>query len=392
MTPQFARVWIAGFLQELSYSLMVHFPGHLSELGATESRIGLVYAAASVVALALRPVIGKVLDHTRRRTVLLVVGVLNAGSLMMLTMFETLGGALVAVYVIHRFLQIVMFTAMLTYEADSLPERHRTKGLALFGLAGLIPIATGGALGDVVIGRVGFDGLFVAAAAAQLVSWALVWALPPLPDGARGVEPRRNFWAALAQRDLLPMWFMAILFGAGLETIFTFTRTMVDERRVGTVGLFFGVYGAVAIAGRVAASSRFDRAPQRALLVSSIAAIGAGIVLAGSATRLSTFMVAAALSGLGHGLSYPILSSQIVSRARAAERGSAIAIFTSIFDVALFTVTPLVGLTIDLSGYPAAFGGVGIAVVAGALVYAWWDRSLRPSPSPITPPSVPEAV
>jgi predicted MFS family arabinose efflux permease len=243
-----------------------------------------------------------------------------------------------------------------------------------------------------VIGRVGFDGLFVAAAAAQLVSWALVWALPPLPDGARGVEPRRNFWAALAQRDLLPMWFMAILFGAGLETIFTFTRTMVDERRVGTVGLFFGVYGAVAIAGRVAASSRFDRAPQRALLVSSIAAIGAGIVLAGSATRLSTFMVAAALSGLGHGLSYPILSSQIVSRARAAERGSAIAIFTSIFDVALFTVTPLVGLTIDLSGYPAAFGGVGIAVVAGALVYAWWDRSLRPSPSPITPPSVPEAV
>ena len=62
--------------------------------------------------------------------------------------------------------------------------------------------------------------------------------------------PRNSARAAFAQRNLLPLWFATLLFSIGLESLFTFTRTFVDERQVGTAGLFFAVYGVTAAVTR----------------------------------------------------------------------------------------------------------------------------------------------
>ena len=52
-TPIFTLVWIAGLLQEQAWSLMIHFPGHLTDLGASETRIGLLYSLSAVFGLLL---------------------------------------------------------------------------------------------------------------------------------------------------------------------------------------------------------------------------------------------------------------------------------------------------------------------------------------------------
>jgi predicted MFS family arabinose efflux permease len=372
--PNFPKVFAAALLQEVSFVLMVHFPGYLEGLGITESLIGVLYASAAVVALSFRPALGRILDLTHRRTVLLVTGLINASVVLALAATVAWGPLLWGLFLVQRVMQIALFTTMLTYGADSLPIEHRTQGLALFGLSGLFPIALGGVAGDLVIESFGFGSLFVLASAASVSAWLLVWRLPLLP--ILGRQPRRGFWAALAQRNLLPLWWITLFFSIGLETLFTFTRTYVADRGVGSTGLFFGVYGLAAASMRILGGRYYDRIPQRPLVVGALVAYGLGLALLAVAGSESVLVGAAVAGGAAHGVVFPILASQVVNRARTAERGSAMSIFTSIFDIALLMAAPVVGLLIDGFSYRLAFGAVSLALGGGAVVYALWDRRL----------------
>jgi MFS family permease len=375
--PNFPRVFAAALFQEISFALFVHFPGYLEDLGATAYLIGLLYGAAAVVGLLLRPALGRVLDLTHRRTVLLVSGGVNTVVLLALTLTSEWGLFLWGLFLAQRLLQIAIFTAMLTYGADSIPPKRRTQGLAVFGLSGLIPIALSGVLGDLIITSYGFVGLFLTAAVAEAIAWLLVWRLPTLP--VLGRRPRRGFWAAVWQRNLLPLWLAGLCFAIGLETVFTFTRVYVDARQVGTTGLFFGVYGATAAATRLLGGSRYDRLPQRPLIVLSILAYAAGLAL--MALAESAFMLGAAafVAGLAHGAIFPILTSQVVHRSRTAERGSAMSIFTSLFEVSVLLAAPAVGFLIDGFSFRVGFGAAALTLVLGAVVYAFWDARLAVS-------------
>lgn len=370
----FPRLFAAALLQELSFFLLVHLPGYFSQLGATEGLIGVLYASSAVLSLVLRPWLGRILDLTHRRTVLLVSAVINMGVILGLATTTEWGPYLWALFLVQRTIQIALFTTMLTYGADSIPLQRRTQGLAIFGLSGLVPIAVGGYAGDVLIASTGFDGLFFAATGVSLASWLIVWALPVLP--VRGHQPRRSFWAAFAQRNLLPLWFSTLLFAVGLESLFTFTRTFVDERQVGTAGLFFATYGITAAITRVAGGRMYDKVPHRPLLVSGIAAYGLGVVFMGLAQTVPILVLAGITIGAAHGAVFPLLSSEVVNRARVSERGSAMAIFTSIFDIALLAGAPAVGFVIEGFDYRGAFIGLGVTLVIGAVIYRQWDRRI----------------
>ncbi len=372
--PNFGKLFAAALLQEMSFFLLVNFPGYLETLGITESVIGILYAAGAVLALVFRPALGRILDLTHRRTVLLVTGALNAAVVLALAFTSVWGPLLWVLFLSQRVLQIALFTTMLTYAADAIPVERRTQGLALFGLSGLLPIALGGVVGDLVIDAFGYSGLFVLASATSLTSWLLVWRLPLLP--ILGHRPRRGFWAALAQRNLLPLWWVTLTFSMGMETIFTFTRTYVADRGIGSTGLFFGVYGISAAATRILGGRHYDRVPQRPLVVGALLAYGAGLALMATAVNVAMVVAAGICAGLAHGALFPILTSQVVRRARTAERGSAMSIFTSIFDIALLVSAPAVGGLIDGFNYGVAFSGVALVLGIGAVVYAVWDRRL----------------
>ncbi len=370
----FPRLFTAALFQELCFAFLIHVPGYFSNLGASEGRIGLLYSICAVASLLVRPLLGRILDLTHRRTVILFAGAANAVVVLVLATTETWGPYLWALFLIQRVFQLALFTTILTYAADSIPAVTRTQGLAIYGLSGLIPIATGGFFGDVVIDAFGFPGLFIGAAACMVISWSIFWTMPVLP--VRKPEPRRGFWAAFAQANLLPLWFATLLFAIGMEAVFTFTRTFVEDRGVGTTGIFFASYGIVAAITRIAGGRVYDVVPHRPMLVSSLVFYGAGLGVMAVSNHVALLILAAGLAGMAHGAAFPLLSSEVVNRARESERGSAIAIFTALFDVALLVGAPLVGLMIDLSGYLLALAVTGAALAIGAFFYLGWDRRM----------------
>lgn len=379
--PAFTTVWLVGFSQEMGFFLLVNLPGRLQQLGLSEGGIGLAYSASALTALVLRPYFGRILDAVHRRTVLRTVGLANIGLIAALATIDATGAVLWTAFLAQRVAQIMLFTTLLTYGADTLPPEHRTEGLAVLGLSGLIPIGTANLLGDGLIGLFGYAGVLWAAALACTGSWLLAWRLPLLP--VLGRRPRRGFWTAAVQRDMLPLWWITLMFALGMETVFTFMRTYVTARGVGGLALFFGIYGGAAALARLGGGGRYDSLPHRGMIVGAILTQGAGLMLVGVARGIPALGAGALLLGTAHGVIFPILSSQVVGRARTAERGSAVATFTSIIDIGLLLVAPSVGFLIEGRGYGYAFAAVGAVLMGGALVYRLWERPSVPLPAPV---------
>ena len=188
------------------------------------------------------------------------------------------------------------------------------------------------------------------------------------PDSAR-----RSFFAALRQEDLRPLWLLTFFIALGATTLFTFLRTFVDETGTGSVGLFFGAFAAATVLVRLSMSWLPDRVGQKRVLAPAVAGYSAAFGLLALADSAVEMVGAAIVGGISAAFIYPIISSLLVTRSRASERGSAITIFIAVFDLAILAGAPAVGAIIESAGYPTAFATVGVTVAVGTLGFFIWD-------------------
>lgn len=366
--------FLANLAQGLSFFLFVHFPRFLEDLGANSVEIGILFAVTAVASVAVRPAIGSALDRRGRRAVILAGAALNTVVLLMYFPVDALGPYVYAVRILHGFSIATLFTGLFTYAADVIPAERRVEGIALFGVSGLLPIALGGLIGDIVLSTGDFDDLFLTSLGFGLLALALVYPLRE-PAGTRVVEGRRKFFETIRQPDLRPVWWITGIFSLALSAYFTFLRTFIDEVGFGSVGLFFAAYSTVAIAERITLGWLPERVGQKRVLLPAIVALGAGLVVLAGAGNAVGVAVAGALCGGGHGFVFPILSAVTVTRASAAERGSAMSIFTALFDVATLIGGPLFGVAIALVDYRGTFTLAAAILAAGTAVFFAWDRS-----------------
>jgi MFS family permease len=375
-TRAFVAVFAANAFQELAWSLFLHFPGYLHELGADEIQIGILVGVTAIASIAVRPWIGAAMDLRGRRQVIIAGNILHVAVLALYLTVTTLGPWIYIVRILHGLASAMLFTSLFTYAADVVPASRRTQGIAIFGISGLMPIGLGGVLGDLILSGGDFTTLFITASA--LAGGALLMALPlrdvPSTDSA---EKRRGFWASLGQRDLRPLWLAALVFSLSLATFFTFLKTFVIETGIGSVGLFFAVYTGTAVGLRMIAADLPDRIGHKRVMFPAFGALAAGFLVLSQADGATDMAIAGLLSGIGHGYVFPIMFGMVVTRARASERGSASAIFTAVFDVGTLVGGPLFGLAIRLGDYRAMWLLAAGLVVTGAATFAWWDGRIK---------------
>ncbi|HSM02277.1 MAG TPA: MFS transporter [Acidimicrobiia bacterium] len=377
LNPRFVSAWMVSLLAGLSYFLFVHFPRFLESLGASEVEIGLIVGSTALSAIAVRPHLGRDLDRRGRRPILLLGGLVNVIVLALYPTVGSLGLWLYAIRIGQGFGVALSFTAIFTYAADLVPADKRTQGLALFGVSGLLPIALGGVLGDFVLARWSFDGLFYTSLALGALALALSFTLPEssTPVGRRGEV---SFLRPLLQRDLLPLWWITVVFTLSLNAYFTFLRTFVDESGIGTVGGFFAAYAGTAIAVRIIGGWVPDRLGSKRVLYPSLVIFAAGFVVLATASTSLAVAVAGGLCGFGHAYVFPILYAMSFGRAQTTDRGSASAIFTGLFDIGTLIGGPVLGTLITWFGYSAMFLVAAGWVVAGSIVFSLWEGDAGP--------------
>lgn len=377
LTRSFVVVSAAHFLYSLALHVYLHLPGYLGQLGATEVEIGALFGVSAAVAIASRPVLGRTIDLRGRRAVILAGGALDTAVCFLYLTVHALGPWLVVVRLLHGLSQAMLFASLFAFASDIVPASRRIEGIALFGISGMLPLALGGLLGDFILRHGAYEDLFLASG--LLAGVALLLSLP-LRDTPRRADraPPRGITHAFAQRDLLPLWFIGLVFAMGLSATATFVKTFVLATGVGSVGLFFTAYALAAIVLRLFFGSIPERVGPKRALFPAMAALALGLAWMARAGASTDVAVAGVLCGLGHGYTFPILVGFVVARARPSEHGAVLAIFTAVFDAGMLVGAPLLGLTIRLAGYPAMFGVASAVVVLGAVTFGAWDHARAP--------------
>jgi len=376
-TRPFLLCFWANMLQGLAFNLFLHFPGYLHQLGADDVEIGFITSLMAVAAIALRPPIGRAMDRRGRRVVILVGGVLHTGVIALYLTVTALGPWLYAVRIVHGLAEAMLFSALFTYAADHVPPRMRTQGLALFGVSGMLPIALAGVLGDLLLRERGFDAVFLAALVFAAISLLLSLPLPEAPRKAWDGDPAsRGLRAALRQRDLRPLWLIGVVFSTVLTAFFVFMRRFVDETGVGSVGLFFSAYTAAALTLRVLFGWVPDRVGPKRVLLPALVALSGGFAWMAGADSARDLVVAGLLCGVGHGYTFPILFGLVVTRAPESNRGTAMAVFTALFDIGVLVGGPALGAVIERAGFAAMYGAAGAVLALGTLAFFFLDGGL----------------
>ncbi|CAN5130212.1 hypothetical protein BH18ACT5_BH18ACT5_06580 [soil metagenome] len=112
------------------------------------------------------------------------------------------------------------------------------------------------------------------------------------------------------------------------------------------------------------------------MLWPGLTAYALGVALVGLLPLPLGLVVGGAFTGLGHGISFPVVVTLATSRAAAGERGTTTAIFTALFDVALFGASPLLGWIILQFGYRAMFVSTAIAILVGMVLVLSAEKRL----------------
>jgi MFS family permease len=384
LSRPFVLCFFANLIQGISFNLFLHFPGYLKDLGAGEVQIGLISSIAFVASIAVRPWLGRTMDRRGRRPVVLVGTVANVAACALYLTVHDIGAWIYVIRVVHGLAEAMLFASLFTFAADLVPASRRTEGLALFGVSGMLPISLGGVLGDYLLAESTYAALFAVAAGFAVVALVLALPLHDLPRRSPEAEPSRTFREVVFQRDLVPLWLIGFVFSVALAGVFIFIKPFVMETGYGTVGLFFTSYTAVALALRVFFGWLPDRVGPKRLLFPALACLALGFVLLALADNAREVAGAGLLCGAGHGFTFPILFGMVVTRARDAERGAAMSIFTALFDAGALVGGPLFGLLHGLAlplggaahatGYTLVYGVAAAIVAVGALAYALLDR------------------
>ncbi len=370
LTRPFVFAFASMLLMGITFALFVHYAGFLAELGADEVTIGLIVGVGSIGSLIVRPNVGYLMDRIGRRPLIHLGNAVNVVSLGLLTTVESLSWWVYTLTVVHGVAEAILFTALMTYGADVVPATRRTEGLALFGVAGQLPIALGGLAGDFILRRGDFDDLFWVAAVVGL--FALLAGLP-LPETRRSdLEPAKGFFYAIRQRGLSPLWLVSAAFSLALISYFTFLKTYVESRGFGSVGTFFALYSITAIALRVGGSRVPARFGEQRVLVISLLTLAGGTFLLAFADGSAAVNLAGVACGAGHGYSFPILYSLVVTRSSETERGAALSGFLSFFPLAGLLGGPALGAVIRSAGYTVMYAAIGTLTVVVVAIYAVW--------------------
>jgi MFS family permease len=372
-TRQFSLCFVAHGLQAIAFNLYLPFPKRLNELGANDFVIGAAASLTGLAAVLARPAIGRAMDRAGRRATVLAGGALHVVATALYLGIDRVGPLLAATRFLHGIAEAMLFSALFTFAADYVPARKRTQGLALFGVSGMLPIGLGPTAANWLVAHRGWPAVFVSACALATISLALSFGLRDAPRTRVSSGPAASMQSVLGQRELRPIWFLGASFATVLTAFFVFVPRFAQDTGIGSDASFFQMYMLAALILRIAFGWVPDRIGPHRALTPALLALVLGLIVMARASAGHDVALAGFLCGLGHGYAFPILSGMVVNRVSDDSRGTALAIFTGLFDLGMLVGSMTFGALVEWRGFAVlyAFGAVALASALG--VFTQWD-------------------
>jgi MFS family permease len=244
--------------------------------------------------------------------------------------------------------------------------------MGIIGVAGLVANALGPLVAEEISRRWGFGRVFDASlaflAAAFLCILASRGTVRPVTVGTRGG------FRALGKVPLavvliisaMPVFHGSIR-GAIIYFIAVFGKSIGLER----VGPFFLVFSLAAILTRFGTGDLSDRFGRKTVILPAALIISANLFLISRVQATPLLIVTGFIGGIGQGLIFPALSTYIIDFMGRENKGLAISLYNSLFDVGMGIGSPFFGWISDLMGYRRMYVFAGVFLVAATGVFMW---------------------
>jgi len=330
-------------------ALMVVAPQAAEQAQPGSGQAGLltaVFAGATVVTELMMPTLLARFAMRRMFPVSLVLlglgslaGVLAVGNAPALTALAVVRGLGFGVAVVGSAILV----------AELAPAGRRGEAIGYLSLCSSVPNVVGPAAGLWLLERAGFRPVFALTGGAALVAATVAWRLraadaPPTSDHV-------PLWHVFRRRGLLTYGVALTVLSATYGGIISFAPLVLQSSGVGSATAFFLVYGIGRGVARWLGGAGTDRFGSRAIALPGLglALLGLGLLAASQASPF--VLVAAALYGLGSGMTQSAILVGLLNGADAAETR---------------LVSTVWNLALDLG---VSAGGAGLALVAATEGY-----------------------
>lgn len=384
LTPEFRVLMVAsvlyfggtGILNALVPTFVV------DELGGTEATAGTVMGCIAISSLLSRPFLGRVADRHGSRRILLLGTILTVLSMAILRLGPQTVATVVASRLVLGVGMAAMFTGSTLLAVMLAPPMRQGQAASLMLVSVHAGLGVGPILGLWILGRSGYDQVWVAVGISALLSAGVVSQL-----GAHPGDPHDEPAPLIHRAALLPG--IVTFFGVfAFNGFLTFASLYGREVGVRDIALLFTAASGTIVVVRLLAGHVPDRiGPIKAGTGALLVTFGATLVLAFWQEPAGAFAGAVLLAG-GLSLQSPSFIPLAVANVPIRERGSAMATFTAFYDIAGAVIGPMLGLIVAGVSYQVAFlftGAMALVslVLLRVLVAPRWRASVEVGPASV---------
>jgi MFS family permease len=365
-TPRFLLMCGYTFTVFFSvFQLLPTAPYRILDLGGTTFHSGLFLGALTYTSALSAPVTGALGDRIGQRRMLL------AGSAALLV-----SGVAYAIITNYWLMLVVagvqgvfwsgLLSASAAYVTANLPERRRAEGLAYWGIATMLAVATAPTVGFWIY-EVGWGWMCLEMVVLGFGMAGIAWRLTELPGPPRA-PGERLLTTSLLEWRVLGLSAILFLYYFGYGGITSFAALYADALGVTPRGVYLTSLAVVTLLSRPLAARLGDRFGYRTVLLPCMGLVTLGLTALALADSRATMIVSACLFGLGFGTAYPVFVAYVMQEVSPGRRGAAFGAILAALDTGIGTGSTLMGLLIQRYSFQAAFG-VAAALSALAVPY-----------------------
>ncbi len=313
---------------------------------------------ASFSSVMLRPWISEMVDRIGRKRSYIIGCLITSVIPALYIMFH---GDISGFYIpllITRFIYgiglAICFTASFTYVADIVPKERLNEGIGMFGATGLLGLAIGPLIAEIIMDSYGFFLFFITSSIIAGIAFFIMFFLPETYKAE--IDPEEvSFFSLLKIKNILIISSVSFCFGVVIAATGNFVSPFVKEKGLAFISLYYICYSGSAIFIRISGGRLADRFGERMIIPYGLASMSIGLIILSFLRDEIILAIAGILSGCGHGLLFPSLNSLIIRGRPDSIKGKLTGLFTGSIDLGIFIGSIFLGYIGDWFGFKVLF-------------------------------------
>jgi len=363
---------VGYFFLFMSVTLFFIFPLFFEQFHASKTQIGLIMGIHSLTAIFIRPVFGRIIDIKGRKKISLFgIGFLIA----VLPLFHLIGDAGVLPLALRALGGIgwgISMTAAMTICSDLAPVSRLAQSMGIIGVAGLLSVALGPLLAEEIVRQFGFGGLYNASLLFLIISFACLALTKEVIKPNHNRQFRKPYLLNnVALYSVFFIFLLPVFHGAIRGAVVFFIALFGKSIPLDRVGPFFVAFSVSAILTRIFLGDLSDRYGRKQILFPSVCIISLNLIFLSQVQSLGMFVLAGFIGGFGQGMIFPALSTYVIDILGQENKGFAISLYLTFFDVGMGLGPPLFGWISDLYGYRSMYLIAGLIFFLAGVLFTW---------------------